>query len=118
MYLYRHTDTGNACRHPGYEEFSPDSIPGECAPLVSDWVHLDPPPCGEGFPYPEEFWNCADISITAGEQQRRRLQRKGACSGYDVDMLQTLVTAWVHRLFLRTLLTRGGLYYLTPKTVF
>eukprot|EP00904_Undaria_pinnatifida_P014036 jgi/Undpi1/9763/HiC_scaffold_27.g12219.m1 len=58
--------TGNACRHPGYEEFSPDSIPGECAPLVSDWVHLDPPPCGEGFPYPEEFWNCADISITAG----------------------------------------------------
>ncbi|CAN0461279.1 unnamed protein product, partial [Laminaria digitata] len=58
--------TGNSCRHPGYEEFSPTSIPTGCAPLVSDWIHLDPPPCGEGFPYPEEFWNCADIAITAG----------------------------------------------------
>ena len=63
----QYADTGNACRQPGYEEFMPTSVPEGCAPLVSDWVHLDPPPCGEGFPYPEEFWNCADIAITAGK---------------------------------------------------
>lgn len=60
-------DTGNACRHPGYEEFRPDSLPDGCAPTFSDWIHLDPPPCGVGAPYPEEFWNCADIAITPSE---------------------------------------------------
>jgi len=56
--------TGNACHHPGYEEFSHSSWPG-CAPNKEDWITLDPPLCGDGDHYPEEFWNCADIAITS-----------------------------------------------------
>ncbi|CAM9476506.1 unnamed protein product [Scytosiphon promiscuus] len=59
--------TGHICKLPGYEQFEPDSTPEGCAPSVSDWVNLDPPACGEGGAYPEEFWNCADIEIISGE---------------------------------------------------
>lgn len=30
-------------------------------------MDLGPELCGENGLYPEEFWNCADISITPGE---------------------------------------------------
>lgn len=63
-------DTGNACKHVGYEEFNPPSWPSACAPEKKDWIYLGLGTCGEeGVSYPEEFWNCADIAITAGEIQ-------------------------------------------------
>ncbi|CAM9659076.1 unnamed protein product, partial [Sphacelaria rigidula] len=58
--------TGNSCYHPGYEGFNPPSWPSECAPNKEDWITLDPGMCGVGDSYPEEFWNCADVSITSG----------------------------------------------------
>lgn len=65
------SDTGNSCRHPGYAEFNPPSWPRKCAPQKSNWITLDPPMCGLGDGYPEEFWNCADIRVTAGALCRR-----------------------------------------------
>lgn len=60
------TDTGNSCKHPGYDEFEPPSWPSACAPNKDDWIALDLPVCGEGDAYPEEFWNCADVTIFPG----------------------------------------------------
>lgn len=40
--------------HVGYEEFNPESWPGECAPNKNDWIVPKPTICGEGNPYPEE----------------------------------------------------------------
>ena len=58
-------DTGNSCKHVGYDEFEPESWPSDCAPNKSDWIELDRKICGEDQDtYPEEFWGCADISIT------------------------------------------------------
>lgn len=51
----------------GYEEFDPASWPSACAPEKRDWIDLGLKTCGEDGAYPEEFWNCADIAITAGE---------------------------------------------------
>lgn len=66
-------DTGNACKHEGYEEFNPPSWPSECAPNKEDWIQLDRYICGEGGPtgisYPEEFWACSDFAITPGEKR-------------------------------------------------
>ncbi|CAN0216028.1 unnamed protein product, partial [Ascophyllum nodosum] len=57
--------TGNSCKHVGYDEFEPESWPSDCAPNKSDWIELDRKICGEDQDtYPEEFWGCADISIT------------------------------------------------------
>ncbi|CAM9433359.1 unnamed protein product [Choristocarpus tenellus] len=59
--------TGNTCHHPGYREFMPTSVPTGCAPTKNDWINpsnfVD---CGDNNAYPEEFWNCADISISSG----------------------------------------------------
>lgn len=60
-------DTGNGCKHVGYDEFNPTSWPSKCAPKKEDWIELGRKVCGEGGSYPEEFWNCADIAITTGE---------------------------------------------------
>ncbi|CAM9785964.1 unnamed protein product, partial [Sphacelaria rigidula] len=51
--------------HVGYEEFDPASWPSACAPEKRDWIDLGLKTCGEDGAYPEEFWNCADIAITA-----------------------------------------------------
>ncbi|CAB1098501.1 unnamed protein product [Ectocarpus sp. CCAP 1310/34] len=59
--------TGNACKHPGYDEFDPVSVPDGCAPTKEDWVQTQLGMCGEDGRYPEEFWNCADIEITSDE---------------------------------------------------
>ncbi|CAM9309077.1 unnamed protein product [Ectocarpus sp. 8 AP-2014] len=59
--------TGNSCKHVGYEEFEPASWPSACAPEKHDWIELDRYLCGENGSYPEEFWACADFSITPGE---------------------------------------------------
>ena len=57
-------DTGNSCKHVGYDEFNPVSWPSQCAPNKSDWIELDRGICGaENYPYPEQFWACSDISI-------------------------------------------------------
>lgn len=48
-----HADTGHVCKLPGYEDFTPDSLPEGCAQSNSDWINLDPPACGEGEAYPE-----------------------------------------------------------------
>lgn len=57
-------DTGHRCKLPGYETFTPESLPQGsegCAQATEDWINLDPPTCGEGTAYPEEFFNCSDI---------------------------------------------------------
>lgn len=59
------TDTGNFCVHTAYKEFNPTSWPSACAPTKEDWITTNMGICGEGANYPEEFWNCFDISITA-----------------------------------------------------
>ena len=65
---YGSKDTGNTCKHVGYDEFNPKSWPSQCAPDKSDWVELYRGICGtENYPYgevyPEQFWACSDISI-------------------------------------------------------
>lgn len=60
------TETGHKCQHIGYEEFEPSSWPSDCAPNKEDWIRLNGKLCGEEDAYPQEFWNCADIAITAG----------------------------------------------------
>ncbi|CAM9374797.1 unnamed protein product, partial [Choristocarpus tenellus] len=56
--------TGNSCNHPGYREFMSTSVPKGCAPNKDDWINpANFRDCGDGDAYPEEFWNCADISI-------------------------------------------------------
>lgn len=62
-------DTSHVCTYPGYREFEPDHWPSDCAPTKEDWFDLGPELCGEDGLYPEEFWNCADISITIGEDR-------------------------------------------------
>ncbi|CAN0301307.1 unnamed protein product, partial [Ectocarpus sp. 12 AP-2014] len=57
--------TGNSCKHQGYAEFNPESWPSSCAPTKADWINEAVGQCGDGDAYPEEFWNCADISITS-----------------------------------------------------
>lgn len=58
--------TGNSCMHPGYDEFNPSSFStSSCAPLKDNWIKLNLGMCGVDGNYPEEFWNCADISITS-----------------------------------------------------
>lgn len=54
-------DTGNSCKHPGYDDFDPPSWPGSCAPAKENWIQTSLGLCGEEGRYPEEFWNCADI---------------------------------------------------------
>ncbi|CAM9538431.1 unnamed protein product, partial [Choristocarpus tenellus] len=59
--------TGNSCNHPGYREFIPKSVPMGCAPTKDDWINpANFRDCGDDNAYPEEFWNCADISISSG----------------------------------------------------
>lgn len=60
------TDTGNTCKHIGYDEFNPPSWPGSCAPNKEDWIELNRYVCGTNEAYPEEFWACSDISLTSG----------------------------------------------------
>ena len=43
----------------GYDDFNPQSWPSDCAPNKEAWNVYDRP--GNG--YPQEFWNCADITI-------------------------------------------------------
>ncbi|CBN75518.1 EsV-1-166 [Ectocarpus siliculosus] len=58
--------TGNSCKHQGYAEFNPPSWPSSCAPSKADWINeIVGQHCGDGDAYPEEFWNCADVSITS-----------------------------------------------------
>ncbi|CAB1104009.1 unnamed protein product [Ectocarpus sp. CCAP 1310/34] len=57
--------TGNSCKHEGYADFNPESWPSSCAPSKADWINEVVGQCGDGDAYPEEFWNCADISITS-----------------------------------------------------
>lgn len=55
-------DTGNSCKHPGYDDFNPTSWPSQCATTKDDWVKTNLGVCGEDDNnYPEEFFNCADI---------------------------------------------------------
>lgn len=62
-----HPDTGNTCKHIGYDEFDPPSWNSECAPNKSDWIELDRYVCGTEGQYPEEFWACSDFSMSSGE---------------------------------------------------
>ncbi|CAM9790497.1 unnamed protein product [Choristocarpus tenellus] len=57
--------TGDKCIYPGYREFNPTSLPNGCANSKDDWINpsTDFPNCGDVGGYPQEFWNCADISI-------------------------------------------------------
>lgn len=59
--LNQQPDTGNACKHPGYDEFDPPAWPGRCANYKEGWIKTGFGFCGESN-YPEEFWNCADIT--------------------------------------------------------
>ncbi|CAM9828982.1 unnamed protein product, partial [Hapterophycus canaliculatus] len=61
--------TGNSCKHPGYDDFNPPSWPSECAPTKADWVQTSLGMCGMDGRYPEEFWNCADISSQKGKKK-------------------------------------------------
>eukprot|EP00752_Nemacystus_decipiens_P001877 g1808.t1 len=45
--------TGHVCKLPGYDDFTPDSLPEGCAQSNADWINLNPPACGEGQAYPE-----------------------------------------------------------------
>ncbi|CAN0305501.1 unnamed protein product [Ascophyllum nodosum] len=63
--------TGNSCMHPGYEEFNPSSWPSKCASNKGDWILTGLNMCGVGDSYPEEYWNCADIEITSGNNLGR-----------------------------------------------
>lgn len=56
----------------GYDEFEPASWPSVCAPNKSDWIELNRYICGVNGVYPEEFWNCADISITRGKSTKHQ----------------------------------------------
>eukprot|EP00752_Nemacystus_decipiens_P006569 g5915.t1 len=68
--LQVHYVSGSRCRHVGYDEFDPPSWPSECAPNKEDWIDMSRPSiCGERSVYPEEFWNCADISISQDGSQ-------------------------------------------------
>lgn len=58
-------DTSNSCVPPGYDDFNPDSWNSECAPTKADWFNPGVGPCGDGDKYPEEYWNCADVTIVA-----------------------------------------------------
>lgn len=71
-------DTSHKCTYEGYRELEADSWPSKCAPNKDDWFDLNPELCGYNGLYPEEFWNCADISITPSEtaQRRRKLQKQ------------------------------------------
>lgn len=61
-------DTGNSCKHIGYDEFNPPSWNSECAPSKSDWINDKLDVCGgDNDIYPEEFWACSDIEIIGGE---------------------------------------------------
>ena len=73
-------DTGNSCRHPGYDKFNPSSWDSECAPSSADWINVGVGMCGDGDAYPEEFWNCADIEITSGEGHTARVYGPHRCS--------------------------------------
>eukprot|EP00903_Cladosiphon_okamuranus_P008090 g7800.t1 len=75
--------TGHVCKLPGYDHFKPDSLPEGCAQSNSDWINLDPPACGEGDVYPEEFWNCADIEIVSG--MFAMVRGGGILGGYPED---------------------------------
>ncbi|CAM9313818.1 unnamed protein product [Scytosiphon promiscuus] len=59
--------TGNSCKHPGYDEFDPPSWPSECAPAKAEWIQTSLGMCGDEGRYPEEFWNCADITKKCDE---------------------------------------------------
>lgn len=61
------TDTGNTCKHVGYDDFEPESWPSQCAPTKAEWINTDHWMCGMAGAYPEEHWSCSDISITTGE---------------------------------------------------
>ncbi|CAM9688684.1 unnamed protein product, partial [Sphacelaria rigidula] len=57
----------NNCKHVGYEEFNPPSWPSSCAPNKDQWVLTNKRVvCGTGGTYPEEFWQCSDISLVGG----------------------------------------------------
>lgn len=81
-----YVDTGNVCKYVGYDEFEPESWPSQCAPSKSDWIDVDRWMCGLGGAYPEEFWSCSDIAITAGN-----LSIALAVSGLHACLLSTLV---------------------------
>ena len=68
--------TAHRCPHIGYDDFNPPSWPSDCAPDKDAWVtygYREPEAiCGtmtsyHSINYPEEFWNCSDIKIEAGE---------------------------------------------------
>ncbi|CAM9175695.1 unnamed protein product [Sphacelaria rigidula] len=63
--------TSHKCTYPGYREFNPPSWPSGCADNKEAWFDLGPELCEDGL-YPEEFWNCADISITPRGGSRPR----------------------------------------------
>lgn len=61
-------DAANNCKHVGYEEFNPPSWPSSCAPNKDQWVLTNKRVvCGTGGTYPEEFWQCSDISLVGGK---------------------------------------------------
>ena len=76
--LCTYKDAGNSCKHQGYAEFDQQSWPSDCAPTKADWIKESVGQCGDGDAYPEEFWNCADISITSGEQRHTYIAVQGS----------------------------------------
>jgi len=44
--LFISTDTGNDCKHPGYDDFNP-SWPSTCAPNKDQWIATNRRVCGE-----------------------------------------------------------------------
>ncbi|CAM9637939.1 unnamed protein product [Ectocarpus sp. 4 AP-2014] len=56
--------SGAGCKSPGYDEFTPDSWPSECAPDKEDWIATGSHDCNSpGREWGNLFWNCADIAI-------------------------------------------------------
>ena len=74
--FHNSADTGNSCQHQGYAEFNPPSWPSSCAPSKEDWINEAVGFCGDGDAYPEEFWNCADVEITSGENIATAVQQQ------------------------------------------
>ena len=76
-----HADTGNSCKHIGYDDFNPPagSWPGASSAQRADWILRDLEQCGESTNYPEEFWGCSDIALSPGGWID--LQRKPDCRG-------------------------------------
>ena len=52
--------TGHTSKYVGYNDFNPPSWPSQCAPDKESWNVY---PGAAARRYPQEFWNCSDMTI-------------------------------------------------------